>query len=317
MNDVANKCHTVDEQPNGKVKSDLELRHLRYIVTSARNGSFSAAAHELNVRQPIVSKRVKEVEDEFGVCLFDRSRAGASLTTAGEAFVVIARRIIEDAERLGEQTKASGSGRIGRIVVGFYMSLSTGSLRAALRDFRLSCRDIDVEPFEAPYTELIAGLHAGQIDVAILLGDAGKCTVFNSLALKSEHLVIALPKSHRLTERPIVYWPELKGERFLISHQDPGPDIRIILERYLAAPSDHPKVLMRHLSRESILSEVGNGEGISLQCETAAGLTDLGIVFKPVHDGNGATRLSYMACWKPSNTNPVVTAFLDAIKPKF
>ena len=294
----------------------MELRHLRYIVASARNGSFSAAAHELNVRQPIVSKRVKEVEDEFGVCLFDRSKAGASLTTAGEAFVVVARRLIEDAERLGEQTKASGAGRLGRIVVGFYKSLSAGSLRAAIRDFRKSYGDIGLEPFEAPYTELIAGLHAGKIDVAILLGDAGKYADFNSIALWSEHLVVALPKDHRLAEQTLIYWPELKGECFLVSYHDPGPDIRIILERHLAVPSDHPEILMRHLSRESILSEVGTGEGVSLQSETAAGLTDLGVVFKPVHDGNGATRLGYMACWRPTNTNPVVTTFIDFIKPK-
>ena len=43
----------------------MDLRHLRYIVASARNGSFSAAAHEFNVRQPIISKRIKEVEDEL------------------------------------------------------------------------------------------------------------------------------------------------------------------------------------------------------------------------------------------------------------
>ncbi|WP_245290496.1 LysR family transcriptional regulator [Rhodopseudomonas sp. AAP120] len=39
----------------------MDLRHLRYIVASPRNGSFSAAAHEFNVKQPIVSKRIKEV----------------------------------------------------------------------------------------------------------------------------------------------------------------------------------------------------------------------------------------------------------------
>lgn len=55
----------------------MEVRHLRYIVATARNGSFSAAAHELNVKQPIVSKRIKELESELGVVLFDRSTAGA------------------------------------------------------------------------------------------------------------------------------------------------------------------------------------------------------------------------------------------------
>ena len=74
----------------------MDLRHLRYIVASARNGSFSAAAHEFNVRQPIISKRIKEVEEELKVKLFIRSTAGARLTPAGEAFVMEARRIIED-----------------------------------------------------------------------------------------------------------------------------------------------------------------------------------------------------------------------------
>ncbi len=58
----------------------MDLRHLRYIVASARCGSFSAAANEFNVRQPIVSKRIKEVEGKLGVRLFERSTAGARLT---------------------------------------------------------------------------------------------------------------------------------------------------------------------------------------------------------------------------------------------
>lgn len=47
--------------------------------------------------------------------------------------------------------------------------------------------------------------------------------------------MVALPNGHRLAEKAVIYWPELKGERFLISHNDPGPDIRNILLRHLAA----------------------------------------------------------------------------------
>lgn len=104
----------------------MDLRHLRYIVASARNGSFSAAAHELNVRQPIVSRRIREAEDALGVPLFDRSTTGARLTSIGEEFVIGARRIIEDLDRLVERAKLSGAGKNGRIVVGFYKSLSSG-----------------------------------------------------------------------------------------------------------------------------------------------------------------------------------------------
>ena len=126
--------------------------------------------------------------------------------------------------------------------------------------------------------------------------------------------MVALPNGHPLAEKSVIYWPELKGERFIISHNDPGPDIRNVLLRHLAAPSDHPEIVTLHLSRENILSEVGSGEGISLQCESASGLTGLGVVFRPLHDGNGATRLGYIVCWKPDNINPVLNTLRNALK---
>ncbi|RWO94307.1 MAG: LysR family transcriptional regulator [Mesorhizobium sp.] len=54
----------------------MDLRHLCYVAAAAQNGSFSAAGHELNFRQPIISKRIPGLEDE----LFDRATAGARLT---------------------------------------------------------------------------------------------------------------------------------------------------------------------------------------------------------------------------------------------
>jgi DNA-binding transcriptional LysR family regulator len=295
----------------------VEVRHLRYIVASARNGSFSAAAQELNVQQPIVSKRIKELEQGLGgVALFDRSTAGARLTPAGEEFIVAARRILEDVERLRERMKASAAGKAGRVVVGFYKSLSTGGFRAALRDFRRQHPEIEVELVESPFVELSAAVLSGAIDTAIILGDAGKCEAMESVALWSDQLVVALPEDHPLAEKPVIYWPELKRERFIITHHDPGPDIRVVLLRHLAAPSDHPEIVTRRLSRESLLSEVADGQGIALQCESAVGLSCLGVVFRPLHDGNGATRLGYIACWKPNNANPALKTFLDTVKPR-
>jgi DNA-binding transcriptional LysR family regulator len=293
----------------------VDLRHLHYIVASARNGSFSAAAHELNVRQPIVSKRIKHLEDELGVILFNRSTSGARLTPAGEEFVVSARRIIEEVERLAERAKARGAGKIGRVVAGFYKSLSTGSFRTALRDFRKQHPEIEVELVESPFVELSAAVLSGVIDTAIILGDAGKCETLESIALWSDQLVVALPEDHFLAVKQVIYWPELKRERFIITHHDPGPDMRLVLLRHLAAPSDHPEIVTRRLSRESLLSEVADGQGIALQCESAVGLSGLGVVFRPLHDGNGATRLGYIACWKPDNINPALNTFLDALKP--
>lgn len=299
------------------MEEKLELRHLRYVIASARNGSFSAAANEFNVRQPIVSKRIKELEELLGgVVLFDRTTAGARLTQTGEEFVIEARRIVEDVDRMMERAKAGAAGKVGWLTVGFYKSLSAGGFASALRNFRHDYPGIEVELVEAPFVDIIAGVHSSRIDVAIILGDTDKCEVLESAALWPERLVVALPNGHPLADRPMVYWPELKGETFLISDHDPGPDIRNILLRHLAAPSDHPRIVTRRLNRESILGEVAGGQGIALQCESASGLASLGVTFKPVHDGNGAIRLGYIACWKPDNTNPARKTFIEAIKPR-
>jgi DNA-binding transcriptional LysR family regulator len=292
----------------------MDLRHLRYVIAAARNGSFSAAGHELNVRQPIISKRIREVEDELGVFLFDRSTAGARLTPTGEEFVVGARRIVDAFHRLSDRAKASGAGNIGRIAVGFYKSTSSGCFRAALKSFREKFPGVEVELMEASYIELKAGVMSGAIDLAIVLGDTGKTELLDSMALWSAQLFVALPEDHPLAEKSNIYWSELKGERFLISHDDPGPDIRNVLLRHLAGPSDHPEIVMRQLSRESILSEVGSGQGIGLQCETASSAAGQGVVFRPVHDGNGGIRLGYIACWRPDNTNPVLKNFFDTLR---
>lgn len=294
----------------------MDLRHLRYVVATARNGSFSAAALELNVQQPIVSRRIRELEEELGIALFDRSTAGAKLTPVGEDFGSMAGRILDDLQRLSVRTQAAVEGRRGSVAMGFYKSLSSGAFRVALQRFREHHPDIGLDLLEAPFIELIADIHSGKLDVAIILGDPDRSSVLNTMAIGTEHLMVALPENHPLAERSFVYWSDLKGERFLISHQDPGPDIRNILIAKLAAPSDGPEIISQYLSRESVLSLVGGGEAISLQCECASGLTGLGAVFRPVHDGNGATRIGYIACWHPENRNPALKTFLEALRPE-
>jgi DNA-binding transcriptional LysR family regulator len=182
----------------------MDLRHLRYIVAAARNGSFSAAANEFNVRQPIVSKRIKEIEEELGVRLFERSTAGARLTLFGENFVVDARRVLDETEQMAGHAKASREGTLGHVIVRFYKSLSAGAFRAAVSCFRKQYPDIDVELVELPFADIAAGVMSGALDAAIVLGDAGKCEMFGILGLWSEHLVVTLPKDHPLADKSIV-----------------------------------------------------------------------------------------------------------------
>lgn len=105
-----------------------------------------------------------------------------------------------------------------------------------------------------------------------------------------------------------------EGRTFSHQSQRSGPRY----PQHLAPPSGSAFgstcVVTLHLNRDNILSEVGSGEGISLQCESASGLTGLGVVFRPLHDGNGSHAARFIVCWKPDNINPVLDTLRNAFK---
>jgi DNA-binding transcriptional LysR family regulator len=77
----------------------MELRHLRYFVAAAEAGSITRAAHEVRVAQPSLSRQLRQLEEDVGEQLFDRSGRSARLTPAGEMFLPLARDLVGRADR--------------------------------------------------------------------------------------------------------------------------------------------------------------------------------------------------------------------------
>src|SRR6476620_9589821 len=93
----------------------VELRHLRYFVAVAEELHFRRAAERLHVAQPAVSEQVRKLEAELGVLLLNRTHRSVSLTDAGAAMLVEARRVLgqaEVAERVAKQTDRRAAGRL-------------------------------------------------------------------------------------------------------------------------------------------------------------------------------------------------------------
>ena len=78
---------------NLKLLRNLTLRQLRVFLAAARHLSFAKAAEELNLTAPAVSMQIKEMEGDLGVEVFARTGRRVELTTAGEYFLVYAKRI--------------------------------------------------------------------------------------------------------------------------------------------------------------------------------------------------------------------------------
>jgi DNA-binding transcriptional LysR family regulator len=291
----------------------MEIPHLRYVVAAAEHRSFRRAAAALNITQPTLSKRVRKLEQQLGVLLFERSTGGAHLTPIGEEFVQSARRILAEFGLMENRARAGKRGDAGRLEIGFYTSLSTGALRDSILSFVERHAQVEVNITEDARAALIALLDRGVIDIAVVLGEPAY-TDYAHMSLWSERIMVAFPKGHPIAARDFVYWTDLKSERFLMSQRDPGPEIQVLLLNKLASPGDHPLIKQIKANNEHVLSVVDGNRGITVLCESATGNIPPGVVFREVRDGNGPTRVGYVAYWRRNNDNPALKQMLALLQ---
>ncbi|MFF9521106.1 transcriptional regulator CynR [Streptomyces achromogenes] len=145
----------------------LELRHLRYLLAVAENGTFTRAAEELHLSQPTLSQQIKQLERMLGAQLLDRTGRTVRLTDAGEAYVHHARRALRDlaaAERAVHDVRDLTRGHLRLAVTPTFTAYLTGPLAAELHSrhpgITLTLREMTQDRIEA-------GLLADEIDLGI------------------------------------------------------------------------------------------------------------------------------------------------------
>src|SRR3990167_6593374 len=264
----------------------IELGPLRNVIAAAEHGSFRRAAAALNLRQSTLSRRVRRLEEELGVPLFERTSGGVRVTPAGVDVVRAAQRLLEQMDRLISTARSAGRGEAGSITVGFCTSLSASKLRSVLANYLQAFPDVEVHIVERSRAQLIDSLGTGDLDIVIIVGEARQHGG-PSMSLWSERIIVALPANHPLSGNDIIHWTDLKGESFVLSRRDPGPDLRNIILRKLSAPGDTPEIVSWDISNESLLAMLEAGSRVSVHCESWTSLTYPGVRYREVRDTSG------------------------------
>ncbi|HKN26628.1 MAG TPA: LysR family substrate-binding domain-containing protein [Roseiarcus sp.] len=219
-------------------------------------------------------------------------------------------------DALAATAHSTGRGEAGRLVIGFYTSLSAGNLRATLTDVSQRFPQLEIELTESSRKRLATALRNGGVDIAIVPG-AAPLSESTVLALWSERILVAIPEGHPLTDRQAVYWIDLKDETVLLSRRDPGPELHDLLIAKTASPGDRPKIVRHDVSRGSLMSLVGAGFGITLLTEASAGAIIAGLVYREVRDGAEPARIGYSAHWREDNQNPALASFLKVLGERY
>ncbi|MET0519302.1 MAG: LysR family transcriptional regulator [Burkholderiaceae bacterium] len=177
----------------------MELRHLRYFLAVADERNFTRAAARLGIGQPPLSQQIRDLEQELGARLFERTPQGANLTAAGSALLAEARALVDGAQQARQAVERAVRGQSGRLRVGFTASATFNPVvPGAIRGFRRAYAEVQLVLQEANTMQLIEGLAQSRFDAIFLRPGVSDPEGVRLHRFADEPLKIALPASHRL-----------------------------------------------------------------------------------------------------------------------
>ena len=211
----------------------MELRHLRYFVAVAEEGSFLRAARRLHVAQPALSKQIRDLEREVGVKLFERLPRGARMTRAGEQFLSNARHALESAARAVATARQTDSAT-GLQFAHSELYVYTPALLKLLAAFRAASPQTPVRIVRVDDVDQHAALREQRIDAAATFVGTWPVPGLEALRLVDCAVTgVLLPATHPLAAEPRVRLQDLSDLIWLHPSQHSRPELYRVLRTAL------------------------------------------------------------------------------------
>src|ERR1700736_3518775 len=193
----------------------MELRHLRYFIAVAEEGSLTLAAEKrLHTAQPSLSRQIRDLEYEVGVQLMIRSVHGIELTAAGRAFLDHARLALTQAEAAAEAARRAAQPAKPTFALGFLTGQEMDWLPEAMRILRDELPSIEVSVSSQYSPDLAQALLRGKLDLAFMRPEA-QMPDLDYTVIVEEPLVVAMPSDHRLASQNAVALQDIAAEIFI------------------------------------------------------------------------------------------------------
>ncbi|MEP7043502.1 MAG: LysR family transcriptional regulator [Dokdonella sp.] len=288
----------------------MELRHLRYFVAVAEEGSLlSAAQRRLHTSQPSLSRQIRDLEAEIGVTLLERQARGVVLTAAGKVFLDHARLALSQIEAAVEGARRTEQPQKPSFAVGFLAGQEVVWLPHALRILREEAPDVEIILGSQSSPELALALTRGKLDMAFLRPEAQSGGLsFRFLA--KEPLIAVLPADHRLASRKKIRPQDLANEIFVSSSRS-SPVLSAVVRDYAARIGVSLKAEYAAENLPAAMSLVASTGGITLIPLYAQNMLTPNVVARAL-DGVAPT-IDLTLGYNESNASPLLQRFLSRI----
>ncbi|MFT5171939.1 MAG: DNA-binding transcriptional LysR family regulator [Gammaproteobacteria bacterium] len=201
------------------LRLDLSTRHLRALVGVAQYRNFAAAATDLGVSQPTLTRTVRRAEDMLGVALFTRTTRRVSLTEAGQEFIPLAQRLLGDLGLGLRNIRELAKVERGQLTIATLMTVAHGVLPPAVARFAERYPSVGIDLREGVQASVLEEVRSGSADFG--LGDEADI----GGPLESDRLgvygfSVVLPKGHRLLRKESLTLEDIADERLVAMPKD-------------------------------------------------------------------------------------------------
>jgi len=290
----------------------MELRNLRGFLAVADERHFGRAAASLNLTQPALTLRIQSLERELGVQLLERNSREVRLTTAGEALLLHARRLVQEEDRTLRVMKDHAGGLTGHLRISYLTLWDVGLPANLVAQFRSRYPAIKLE-MTTGYSQMnLDRLLAGELDFAFIGVAIGERDRIAMRPLDRHEIVVAMMPTHPLAQMERVPVECLRGEPMVaVSAGVNGPLATAIL-RWLTKYTGEPPNIVREEPPDQITAALAqSGNAIALMTMHRASLAKAdGLVFRRL---SPAPVIEYGAAYPREDQSPALASLLKVL----
>jgi DNA-binding transcriptional LysR family regulator len=288
----------------------MELRHLRYFTTLAKELHYGRAADQLYITQPALSKQIASLERELGVLLFDRSRRRVELTPSGRLLLPEAQRLVELSTRLAQSAQRVRDGLFGTLRLGYTGPVAECAMPELLRLHHRRYPDMILSLREATTQAIIDDVRDGVFDAAFLRLTTAE-TDLTVLDVKVEPAIVAVPADHPFADQDRIRFAELVGQPLVMMTRDVEPQLYDRAIALCAQAGFSPSIVHEADSVQTSLSMVASGLGLAVVTSSAQLTSRAGVCYLALTDPTPSVTLSL--AYRGDQVSPSLAAFMHSV----
>ncbi|RYM06002.1 LysR family transcriptional regulator [Sporolactobacillus sp. THM7-7] len=276
---------------------ETDIKHLHYFLEVAVHKSFTKAARHLYVTQPTISKMVRDVEDELGLTLLDRSGKEIELTDAGKIVFEQSKKIVQSFEHLSDQLADLAKTKKGKLAIGLPPMIGVYFFPMILGQFRAKYPGIDLRIVEYGAKKVADCVADGLLDVGVTVGPFDR-RIFDFFSFYNDPMKLVANAVNPITNKSIVKLEDLNEESFIMFPEEFS--LHGMIMKSCEKAGFRPKVVFESSQWDFMVELVAKGLGVALLPATVAEkASNEKIITLPLSEKNLTWHLSMI--WKKNH----------------